>query len=74
MRYAPFIAIVLVIAVVAVIAAVASGGKDKKSNNVSTKNTAAGTSSQIPITYNEAKAKGNLDKYTWQPNCDPSTG
>jgi hypothetical protein len=73
MRYAPFIAIVLVIAVVAVIAAIASGGNDKKSNNVST-NTGTGATSQIPITYNEAKAAGTVAKYKWQPNCDPSTG
>ena len=28
----------------------------------------------MPITYNEAKAAGTLDKYTWQASCDPTTG
>jgi hypothetical protein len=70
MRYAPFIAIVVVIAVVAVLL----GTRKSSKNKVKTENTAAGTGSGLPITYNEAKAKGSVGKYTWQPNCDPSTG
>jgi Periplasmic binding protein len=70
MRYAPFIAIVVVIAVIAVIAANSGGSKGK----VKTENTAATAKREIPITYNEAKAAGTVTKYTWQPNCDPSTG
>ena len=67
--YAPFIAIVVVIVVIAVIV----GGHTSKSNNAKTQNSAAATR-EIAITYNEAKAAGTVGKYTWQPNCDPTTG
>lgn len=70
-RYAPFIAVAVIIAVVVVIVSV-SGGGDSKSK-VKTQNT-TGSTRAVPITYNEAKEAGTLDKYTWSKNCDTSTG
>ena len=32
------------------------------------------TFADVPVLYNEAKAAGTLDKYTWQTNCDTTTG
>src|SRR6478736_8183130 len=68
-RYAPFLAVVVIIAIVVAIA----GGKDSKKPKVKTENT-AGTARVVPITYNEAKAAGTVDKYTWQKTCDTTTG
>ena len=72
MRYAPFIVIVIVIALIAVFV---GGHKSSKSGpKVTTENSAAVTKSQLPITYDQAKAAGTTAKYHWQPTCDQSTG
>jgi hypothetical protein len=70
-RYAPFLAVAIIVAVVV---AIASGGDNGKSKTkVSTANT-GGSKRVVPITYNEAKQAGTLDKYTWGKHCDTSTG
>ena len=73
MRYAPFIAIVVVIAVIVI---VAGAGKKSNKSDTTTGATQPGTVAKgaIPITYDEAKKAGTLDKYTWQKTCDPKTG
>ena len=74
-RYAPLIAVVVVVAIVAVVIGVASGGKKQEGNALPrTTPTGKAAFSDVPIFYNEAKAKGTLGKYTWQPNCDTTTG
>ena len=74
-RYAPLIAVVVVIAIVAVVIGIVSSNKKSNKNSVSTNTTTPGQAnfSDVPIFYNEAKAKGTVAKYTW-PNCDTSTG
>jgi hypothetical protein len=71
-RYAPALAVVVVIAIVAVVIGLAGGGKSKKKDT--TANTAPKSFSDVPIFYNEAKQANTLSKYTWQPNCDTTTG
>ncbi len=75
-RYAPLIAVVVVIAIVAVVIGLAGGSKKSKKEPVTTNTNAQGqqTFSDVPILYSEAKAKGTLANYKWQPNCDTSTG
>jgi hypothetical protein len=69
-RYAPFLAIALVIVVVAVFL----GGRSSNKSPKVTTNPGGTTVRAIPITYNEAKAAGTLDKYTWQSDCDKTRG
>ena len=71
-RYAPFIAVVAVIAIVAVVIGIAGGGKKK--NEVTTNTTGKTAFADVPTFYNEAKDKGTLSNYTWQPTCDKTTG
>jgi hypothetical protein len=77
-RYAPIIAIVVIIAIVGVVLAVrSSGSNNNKSNNVTpTGSNVTSKSGQngVPLFYNDAKAQGVLDKYTWQDHCDTTTG
>ena len=72
------IAIVVVVAIVAVVIGILSGGKSSKDNKAVSTNTTAGTGPQtfndVPILYNEAKAAGTVDKYTWPSTCDTTTG
>ena len=76
--YGPIIAVVVIVAIV--IAIVASNGSSSKNKSVSVGNgsgssaTAASGQNGVPIFYNDAKAKGELDKYTWQDDCDKTTG
>ncbi len=72
-RYAPFIAIVAIAAVVAV--ALATRSSDDKKDTVAI-GAAPGASGKngVPLFYNDAKAAGQLDKYTWQDHCDTATG
>jgi hypothetical protein len=75
-RYAPIIVIVVIVAIVAVYLGTRSSSK-KSDNNNSTTNTTVNAKSGVngvPLFYNDAKAQGVLTKYTWQPNCDTSTG
>jgi hypothetical protein len=74
-RYAPFIAIVAIAAIVAVALAVNSGDDKKKTVNVGGGDVATQSGvNGIPLFYNDAKTKGQLDKYTWQDHCNPETG
>jgi len=72
--------VVVVVVVVVVVAVVASSGSDNKKNNnaviVGGNGSATAVSGQngVPLFYNDAKAAGTLSKYTWQDNCDKSTG
>jgi hypothetical protein len=70
-RYAPFLVVAVIIALVVVFL----GGRDsdKSKPKVRTANSANGAS-DVPITYNQAKAAGTVDKYKWGPNCDTTTG
>jgi hypothetical protein len=73
-RYAPFIAIVAIAAIVAVaLATRSSDDKKKPSVNVTGGSVASGQNG-VPLFYNDAKAKGEVDKHTWQDHCDPTTG
>jgi hypothetical protein len=71
-RYGPIVAIVVVIGVIVLIASL------HKSNNnnskVATANTTAANGSTLPLTYNEAQAKGDASKIDWGPHCDTTTG
>src|SRR6185436_4985927 len=75
-RYAPFIAVIVVVAVIVAVVAIVNGGDDNGKGSVSTNTGATGPQnfSDVPILYSEAKDKGTLDKYTWQPHCDKETG
>ena len=75
-RYAPFIAVIVVVAVIVAVVAIVNGGDDNGKGSVSTNTGATGPQnfSDVPILYSEAKDKGTLDKYTWQPHCDKTTG
>jgi len=73
-RYAPFIAVVVVVAVIVVVAVAVSGGNDNKNKAVVSGGTTTPKSDTVPVFYNDAKAKGELDKYTWQSHCDTATG
>ncbi len=71
-RYAPIIAVVVVAAIIAV--AVATRGSSKH-NAVNVHGPSGNRpASTVPVFYNDAKAKNELDKYTWQDHCDTSTG
>jgi hypothetical protein len=71
-RYAPFIAIIVVVAIVAIVLAVSGGdGTDKTAVTPDSTDTPA---SAVPIQYQAAQKAGTVDKYTWQDNCDTSTG
>jgi len=76
-RYAPYIAVALIIVIVAVAALVVSGGSSKKKKVTvgggSTGVAKSGTNG-VPLFYNDAKAQGVLDKYTWQDDCNKTTG
>jgi hypothetical protein len=75
-RYAPVIAVVAIVAVVAVVIGVLSGGSSSKDAKTPTTDTTPGAQSftDVPIFYNEAKAAGTVDKYTWPDTCDTTTG
>src|SRR5260221_10058522 len=72
-HYAPFIAIVVVIAIVAIALAVSNSGEGNKGDTAVVKpgGTAA---SEVPIQYQAAQKAGTLADYTWQTNCDTTTG
>jgi hypothetical protein len=70
-RYAPFIAVVVVIAIVAI--ALAVSGKNDKKTAVTPGGTTA-PASDVPIQYQAAQKAGTVAKYTWEDNCDPATG
>jgi hypothetical protein len=73
-RYAPIIVIVVIVVIVAVALGTRSSN-NKKSNNVNVNTPPAKSGvNGVPLFYNDAKAQGTLDKYTWQPNCDTTTG
>ena len=71
LRYAPFLAVAVIIALVVIIA---GGNDDKSKKKVSTTNTSDTSERVVPITYNEAKEAGTLDKYKWSKWCDTTTG
>ena len=75
-RYAPFIAVIVVIAIIVLVVGIVSNNGSKSKNNAVSTNTPTGPQnfSDVPIFYNEAKDKGTLDQYTWQPHCDKTTG
>ncbi len=76
-RYAPFI-VIAVIVIVVVVALVGTSSDNNKDKNVSVGggNNAAVKSGEngVPIFYNDAKAQGTVDKYTWQDDCDKTSG
>ena len=69
-RYAPFIAVLVVVAIVAI--ALAVNGKDKKTTVTPSGEKPAATA--VPIQYQAAQKAGTVDKYTWQDHCDLTTG
>jgi len=76
--YGPIIGIVVVVIIVAAIIGV-SGSDDNKKGSSGTSGAAGGVVTQsgtngVPLFYTDAKAKGEVDKHTWQDNCDTSTG
>lgn len=71
------LAVVVIVAIVIAVVAVVGGGSSKPhqvSTNTSNTTGAKPTFADVPILYNEAKAAGTLDKYTWPKNCDTTTG
>jgi hypothetical protein len=70
-RYGPIVAIVVVIGVIVLIASL---HKSSNKSNVSTANTTASNGSSLPLTYQEAQAKGDASKIDWGPHCDTTTG
>jgi hypothetical protein len=73
-RYAPIIVIVVIVVIIAVALGTRSSN-DKKSNNVNVNTPPAKSGvNGVPLFYNDAKAQGVLGKYTWQPDCDTTTG
>jgi hypothetical protein len=74
-RYGPKIAIAAV-ALVAVALAGCSSSSKTSSGDSGSKTPASSKSGAngVPMFYNDAKAAGTLDKFTWQDNCDTSTG
>ena len=72
-RYAPFIVIVVIIAIVGIAIVAKSGSDDNKDKVNVTGGTTPGAST-VPVFYNDAKAKGELEKYTWQDDCNTATG
>ena len=48
-------------------------GKDDKKVTVDTGGTTA-AASDVPVQYQAAQKAGTVDKYTWQDNCDTTTG
>src|SRR5580692_8216843 len=75
-RYAPLIAVVVVVAIVAVVIGIVHNNKKSKPQSITTNTNATGqqTFADVPVFYNEAKAKSTLTNYTWQPHCDTATG
>ncbi|HTL85708.1 MAG TPA: hypothetical protein VL856_11025 [Acidimicrobiia bacterium] len=78
-RYGPILAIVAVIVVVVIVIVAVTGGndnsKDKSNVNVPNENAVSKSGENgVPLFYNDAKSSGQLDKYTWQDNCDTSRG
>jgi hypothetical protein len=75
-RYAPLIAVIVVVAIVVLIVGIVNHNNTKTKNNAVTTSGATGPQnfSDVPILYSEARAKGTLDQYTWQPHCDTTTG
>src|SRR5438876_10085975 len=76
-RYAPFIAVIVVVAVVVLIVGLVNNDDNKgavSTNTGANGSTGSQNFSDVPILYSEAKAKGTLDKYTWQDHCDKETG
>jgi hypothetical protein len=72
-RYAPFIAVIVVVAIVAIALAV-SGGDDKKPV-VATGGTGGNTpAADIPIQFQAAQKAGTVGNYTWQVHCDTKAG
>jgi hypothetical protein len=72
-RYAPFIAILVVIAIVAVVLAV-SGNNDKKATVTPGGGGTTTPASDVPIQYQAAQKAGTTANYTWQDHCDLTTG
>ena len=73
-RFGPLTAVVVALALVA---ALASVGRDEQTVSAGGKGTTgqgAERSSDLPITYAEAKEDGTLSKYDFGENCDPKTG
>jgi len=70
-RYGPIVAIVVIIGVIVLIAGLR---KNNNKSNVSTANTTAASQSNLPLTYQEATAKGDASKIDWGPHCDTTTG
>lgn len=71
-KYGPLAAIVVAVAVVAAVAL--AGGSSKSEQKTATGGTAPIGTSEVPITYDQAKAQGKLADYQWVDNCDPATG
>lgn len=76
-RYAPFIVIVVIVVIVAV--AIVGTRSDNKKKTVTVGSSGSSPNAEsgqngVPLFYNDAKAKGEADKYTWQDHCDKTTG
>src|SRR5689334_19174326 len=77
-RYGPIIAIVAVVVVVVIVIVAVTGGDDNSNDSnvkVGTDNSVSKSGENgVPLFYNDAKSSGQLDKFTWQDNCDKNTG
>jgi Periplasmic binding protein len=73
-RYAPFIAVIVIVAIVAVALGTRSSGTKKTAVTVTGGSVGVSGQNGVPLFYNDAKAKGELAKYTWQEHCDTATG
>ncbi len=77
-RYGPLIGIVVVILVIVGVVTL-TGKKDTTTDAATTNANGAGTTtpagtSDVPMTYDEAKAQGKEKSITWVDNCDTTTG
>ena len=72
----PVIAVVVVVASSIGAIGIISGGtsRARRRRAVDTTRDTAPSFKDVPIVYSEAKAAGTLDKYTWRPTCDKTTG
>jgi hypothetical protein len=69
-RYGPIAIIVILIGGIALIAGLKNNGK--KDNNISASNSTTATTSDLPLTFQQAKAQGS--SVDFGPTCDPKTG
>ena len=70
-RYGSLAAIVVAVGLVAVLA---STGRDQVTTSAGPSTSAGSAKSLLPISFQDAKKSGTVDKYDFGDNCDPATG